>query len=145
MQNQNTFEDIAFLLGQCKGKNWNLYIFWLLIKWNRCYCKTQTSVQFIFATTIATLLIFQPKESFWKFMKYFWRYSISARTGKREILNFLHFLDVGKVVTLLLQNQNICAIEIFNHNSHLPHRSAKKKFLKFVKYFWRYSISPMTV
>ena len=105
VQNQNTFEDIAFLLGQCKGKNWNLYIFWLLIKLYRCYCKTQTSVQFIFATTIATLLIFQPKESFWKFMKYFWRYSISARTGKREILNFLNFLDVGKVVTLLLQNQ----------------------------------------
>ena len=28
----NTFEDIAFLLGPCKGKNWNFYIFWMLEK-----------------------------------------------------------------------------------------------------------------
>ena len=26
----NTFEDIAFLLGQCKGKNWDFDIFWIL-------------------------------------------------------------------------------------------------------------------
>ena len=45
-------------------------------------------------------------------------------------MKFLHFLDVGKVVTLLLQNQNICALEIFNQNSHLPRLSSNKKFLK---------------
>ena len=51
----NTFEDIAFLLGRCKGK-----------------------------------------------------------------IEIFRFLYVGKFLTLLLQNQNICAQEIFNHNSHLP-------------------------
>ena len=38
--------------------------------------------------------------------------------------------DVGKVVTLLLENQNVCALEIVNDNSHPPLLSAKKKFLK---------------
>ena len=57
---------MAFLPGQCKGENWNFYIFW----------------------------------------------------------------DVGKVVTLLLENENVCALEIFNHNSHIPLLSAEKKFLK---------------
>ena len=28
----NTFEDITFLPGSCKGKNWNFYIFWMLKK-----------------------------------------------------------------------------------------------------------------
>ena len=37
--------------------------------------------------------------------------------GKIEIFTFL---DGGKVVTLLLQKQNVGALEIFNHNSHLP-------------------------
>ena len=49
-------------------------------------------------------------------------------------MNFLHFLGFGKVLTLLLQNQNTCAKEIFNHNSHHPHLSVKEKFWKFVKY-----------
>ena len=47
--------------------------------------------------------------------------------GKVEIL---HVLDVGKVVTLLLQNYNVCASQIFNNNNHIPRLSAKKKFLK---------------
>ena len=49
-------------------------------------------------------------------------------------MKLLHFLDVGKVVTLLSQKQNVCALEIFNHNSHRPHLSAERNF-------WRYSIS----
>ena len=92
--------------------------------------QTKIFVTLKFSTTIATFLVFQPKKSFWKFVKYFWTYSISAGTGEREKLKFLHILDVGKVGTLLLQNQNICALEIFKHNSNLPHLPAKKSFLK---------------
>ena len=66
----NTSGDIAFLPGQCKGENWNFYIF-----------------------------------------------------GSCNVA-------IGKVVTLLLENENVCALEIFNHNSQLPLLSAKKKFLK---------------
>ena len=59
-----------------------------------------------------------------------------------EELKFLHFLDVGKVVTLPLQNHNAWAIEIVNHNSQVHHRSGKKIFFwEFVKYFRKYSIS----
>ena len=42
--------------------------------------KTKISVLLKFSTTIATFIIFQAKESFWKFIKSFWRYSISAGT-----------------------------------------------------------------
>ena len=42
-------------------------------------------------------------------------------------MKFLHFEDVGKVVTLLLENQNVCALEIVNDNSHPPLLSAEKK------------------
>ena len=45
--------------------------------------------------------------------------------GKVEIL---HFLDVGKAVKLLLQNQNVCALQILNQYSHIPYLSAKKSF-----------------
>ena len=69
-------------------------------------------------------------KSFWKFVKYFWRCRISAGTVYSEKLKFLHFLDVGKVLTLLLENQNICALEILNQNSHLPCLSAKKKIFE---------------
>ena len=50
-----------------------------------------------------------------------------------EKLKFLHFLDVGKVVTLLLQNQNICGLEIFHHNRHHHLPSREKKFMKIRK------------
>ena len=43
-----------------------------------------------------------------------------------------------------MQNQIFSAIDIFNHNSHLTHLSAKESFSKFIKYFWRYSISAGT-
>ena len=32
-------------------------------------------------------------------------------------MKFLHFWDVGKVVTLPLENENVCALEISNDNS----------------------------
>ena len=35
----NIFEDIAFLAGQCKGKNWNFYIFWILESCNVAIAK----------------------------------------------------------------------------------------------------------
>ena len=70
------------------------------------------------------------KKSFWKFVKYFWRYSISAGTLYGEKLKLLHFLDVGKVLTMLLQNQNIYALQIFNENSHVPLLSAQKKIFE---------------
>ena len=82
----NTFEVIAFLPGQCKGKNWNFYIFRMLEKLCRCHCKTKISVTLKFSTRIATFLVFQPKKFFenWlntfddiAFLKYFWRYSFS--------------------------------------------------------------------
>ena len=76
----NNFEDTAFLLAQSKGKNWNFYIFCMLEKWQRCYCKSKMSVHLKWSTTIATFIIFQPKGSFWKFVKYFSRFSISAGT-----------------------------------------------------------------
>ena len=47
-----------------------------------------------------------------------------------EKLKFLHLWDVGKVVTLPLENENVCALEISNDNSHLSLLSTKKKFLK---------------
>ena len=74
----NTFEDTALLLQHCKGKNWNFYIFWMLEKWYRCHGETRISAPLKFSTTINTFLVFQAKESFRKFVKYFWRYSISA-------------------------------------------------------------------
>ena len=76
----NTFEDIAFLLGQCKGK---IEIFTFSGYWKSCnvaIAKPKSLGTLKFSTTIATFLIFQPKEGFWKFVKYFWRYSISAGT-----------------------------------------------------------------
>ena len=45
-----------------------------------CYCKTKISMHFKFSTTIATFLFLQPNKSFWGFVKYFWRYSISSGT-----------------------------------------------------------------
>ena len=45
-----------------------------------------------------------------------------------EKLKFLHVLDVGKFVTLLLQNYNVCAFQILSQNRHIPHLSAKKIF-----------------
>ena len=46
---------------------------------------------------------------------------------KGENWNFYIFMGVGKVVTLLLENENVCALEIFNHNSQLPLLSGEKK------------------
>ena len=122
------------------------FIFWMLEKWSRCHCKTKISVNLKFSTTIATSFIFQQKKLFWKFVKYFWRYRISAGTAKKgkiwiftfsgfwKICNVNTFEDIEfllgqckgkieiftfsgcwKVVMLLLQNQNICELEIFNH------------------------------
>ena len=45
-----------------------------------------------------------------------------------EKLKFLDFLDVGKVETLLLGNENICAVEILDNNTHFPLSSDEKKF-----------------
>ena len=126
----NTFGDIVFLPGQCKEENWNFYILWF------CGCWKSSNVA-IAKENICALEIFNPnshphplsaKKSFRKFVIYFWRYKISAGIVWREKLIFLHFLAVGKVVTLLLQNENICDLEIFNHNSRLPLLSAKKSF-----------------
>ena len=104
------------------------------------------------------LLFFQPrkKKSFWKFVKYFWRYSISAGTFLCKVvtlplekLKFLHFQDVGKVVPTLL-----CWKTLLKMSVHLKFSTTiasflffqrKKSFWKFVKYFWRYSISARTV
>ena len=140
----NTFEDIAFRLGQCKGKSWNFYIFWILESCNVATEKTKISVHKRFSTTLATFHIVQPKKRFWKFLNSFEDIAFlpGQCKGKIEIFTFSGF---WKILTLLLQNRNICAQDIFNRNSHLPHLSAKKGFCKFVKYFWRYSISARTV
>ena len=70
----------------------------------RCYCRTKKSVP-LECSTMARFLFFQPKKSFRKFVKYFWRYSISAGTVQREKLKFWHFLDVGEAVMLLLKTK----------------------------------------
>ena len=76
----NAIEDIAFLQGQCNGKNWNFTCSGSWKSWERCYCKIKMSIHFKLSTTIATLLILEIKKCLWKFDKCFWRYSISAGT-----------------------------------------------------------------
>ena len=132
----NTCGDIVFLLGQCKGK---IEIFTFSECWKSCSVAIATSKY------LCHLPLLSAKKSFRKFVKYFWRYSISAATVWREKLKFLHFLDVSKVVTLLLQNQNICALEFSTTIAIFVFFHEKKSLWKLVKYFWRYSISAWTV
>ena len=118
---------LTFLPGQYKRENWNFYIFWILEKLKRCYYKTKISAHLKFSTKIPTFLIFQRRECFWKFVKKIlkiWHFSRDSVKGKIESFTFSR---IWKVATLLLQNQNISAQEIFSHNSHLPLLSAKKK------------------
>ena len=101
----------------------------MLEKWSRCHCKTKISATLKFSSRIATFLVFQPKKFFENSLNTFddIAFLLGQCRGKIEIF---HFLDVGKVVTLLVQKQNDSALEIFNHNSHLPHLSAKKNFFE---------------
>ena len=117
----------------------------MLEKWSRCYCKSKMIVDLKFSTTIAPFHVFQPKKVFENSSNTFEDIEFRLGQRKREKLKFLQIPGIGKVAPLALQTQNICELEIFNHNSHLPCLSAKKSFWKFVKYFWRYSISSDTV
>ena len=99
------------------------------------------TVRRYFRFAVARLQLFQHAENVNISILHF---PLSQQKWKAK-LKYLHFLDDGKVVTLLLENENICAVEIFNNNRHVPLLSEKKSFWKFVKYFWRYNISAGTV
>ena len=98
------------------------------------------SAHFKFSTRIATFLIFQPKKVFENSLNTFEDIAFVPGQCNGKSWNFT-FSGCWKAVKLLLQNQNVCALQILNQYSHIPYLSAKKSFWKFVKYFWRYSIS----
>ena len=83
------------------------------------------------------------KKTFWKFLNTFADIAFPLGQGKGKIEIF-HFSWCWKSGHVAIAKANDCSLEIFNHNSHLPHLSAKKTFLKIVKYFWSYSISAGT-
>ena len=92
--------------------------------------QTKTSVLWIFSTTIATRIPFRTKKVLENSSNISGDITFLPRQCEGKKLIFLHSLDVGKVVTLLLQNQKICALEIFNYNSRLRLLSGKKKVLE---------------
>ena len=152
---------MAFLLGQCKGKNWNFYIFWMLENCNVAKNQNICAIEIFNHNShlhhpSCQKKVFENSLNTFEDIAFLLGQCKKNRKNRNFYIN--HLLDVGKFlvckgnnwnfyisVALPLQNQNFCAIEIFNHNSHHSHRSPKKSFWKFVKYFWRYSISAGTV
>ena len=98
--------------------------FFLLKDMEGGYCTWKFQLHRHFGFAIATLQIFHNPEN----VKISIFPFISAGTVWREKLKFLHFPDVGKFVTLLLQNQNSVQLKFSTSKATFLVFQSKKAF-----------------
>ena len=114
-------------------------------KFSPSRCKSKIPAHLKFAGQMPTFNTFEMKQSFWKSIKYLWRYRIFARTVYRlKVGNFKSFRWAKF-------SPNHCKSKIpahLNFWGQMPTFNTferKQSFWKSVKYLWRYRIFDRTV
>ena len=114
-------------------------------KFSRCHCKSKIPGHLNFSAQMPTFNTFEMKQSFWKSIKYLWRYRIFARTVYR--------LKVGNFKSFRWAKFSPCHCKSkipahLNFSGQMPTFNTfemKQSFWKLVKYLWRFMIFAGTV
>ena len=114
-------------------------------KFSLCHFKTKIPAHVTFSAQMPSFNTFEMKQSFWKSVKYLWRYRILART--------VYSLKVGNFKSCRWAKFSLCHFKTkipahLKFSAQMPTFNMferKQSFWKSVKYLWRYRIFAGTV
>ena len=141
----NTFGDIAYLLVRFTGWKWKISNLVDGLNFHAAIAKVKYLGIWTFSAQIPTFNTFEMKQSFWKSVKYLWRYRIFAGTAYRLKLENFKSCRWAKF------SPCHCKSKIPGHlkfSARIPTFKAfemKQIFWKSGKYLWRYRIFAGTV